>query len=34
MIDLEKVSEFKVLLVGDAIMDEYIYVTTIGKAIK
>ncbi len=34
MIDLKKVSEFKVLLVGDAIMDEYIYVRTVGKAIK
>ena len=34
MIDLEKVRDFKVLLMGDAIMDEYIYVTTIGKAIK
>ena len=34
MIDLERVEHLKVLLVGDAIMDEYIYVTTIGKAIK
>ena len=34
MIDLEKVENYKVLLVGDAIMDEYIYVTTVGKAIK
>lgn len=34
MIDLERVSDFKVLLVGDAIMDEYIYVQTVGKAIK
>lgn len=34
MIDLERVKDFKVLLVGDAIMDEYIYVTTVGKAIK
>lgn len=34
MIDLERVRDFKVLLVGDAIMDEYIYVQTVGKAIK
>ena len=34
MIDLDKVSNFRVLLVGDAIMDEYVYVRTIGKAIK
>ena len=34
MIDLEKVRNFRVLLVGDAIMDEYVYVRTIGKAIK
>jgi bifunctional ADP-heptose synthase (sugar kinase/adenylyltransferase) len=32
--DLEAVSNYKVLLVGDAIMDEYVYVTTIGKAVK
>ncbi len=32
--DLEAVSNFKVLFVGDAIMDEYVYVTTIGKAVK
>lgn len=34
MIDLERVSDFKVLFVGDTIIDEYIYVTTIGKAVK
>src|SRR4051812_23942549 len=34
MIDLERVKGLKVLLMGDAIMDEYIYVTTVGKAIK
>ena len=34
MIDFDKVKDYRVLLVGDAIMDEYIYVRTIGKAIK
>ena len=34
MIDLDSVDDLKVLLVGDAIMDEYVYVTTIGKAVK
>jgi bifunctional ADP-heptose synthase (sugar kinase/adenylyltransferase) len=34
MIDLDKVSDYKVLLVGDGIIDEYVYVQTIGKAIK
>ena len=34
MIDLDKVKNYKVLLVGDAIMDEYVYVKTIGKAVK
>ena len=34
MIDLETVKDFKVLMVGDAIMDEYVYVKTIGKAVK
>ena len=34
MIDLDKVKDYRVLLVGDAIMDEYVYVRTIGKAIK
>ena len=34
MIDLERVKDLKVLLVGDAIIDEYVYVTTIGKAVK
>ncbi len=28
------VNDFKVLMVGDAIMDEYVYVRTIGKAVK
>ena len=32
--NLEIVKDFKVLMVGDAIMDEYVYVTTIGKAVK
>jgi len=34
MIDLDRVKDYRVLMVGDAIMDEYIYVKTIGKAIK
>ena len=34
MIDFDKVKGYRVLLVGDAIMDEYVYVRTIGKAIK
>lgn len=34
MIDFAKVKDFRVLVVGDAIMDEYRYVRTIGKAIK
>ena len=34
MIELDKVKDFRVLMVGDAIMDEYVYVTTIGKAVK
>lgn len=34
MTDLDKVSDYKVLFVGDAIMDEYVYVRTVGKAIK
>lgn len=32
--DFDRVKDFKVLLVGDAIMDEYFYVTPIGKSIK
>lgn len=32
--NLDAVSDFKVLYIGDAIMDEYVYVTTIGKAVK
>jgi len=34
MIDLNKVKDYKVLLVGDGITDEYRYVTPIGKSIK
>ena len=34
MQDLDTVKDFKVLMVGDAIMDEYIYVRPIGKAVK
>ncbi len=34
MIDYSKVSSYRVLVVGDAIMDEYLYVTPIGKSIK
>lgn len=34
MLDLDRVKDFHVLLVGDAIMDEYVYVQTIGKAVK
>jgi len=34
MIDLDRVKDYRVLMVGDAIMDEYIYVKTIGKAVK
>lgn len=34
MIDFDKVKDFRVLLVGDAIMDEYRYVRCIGKAVK
>lgn len=34
MIDFDKVKDFKVLFIGDAIRDEYIYVNTIGKAVK
>ena len=34
MIDLEQVKDLKVLFIGDAIMDEYVYVQTIGKAVK
>lgn len=32
--NLDAVKDYKVLLVGDAILDEYHYVTTIGKSIK
>ncbi len=34
MIDFEKIKNLKVLLVGDAIVDEYFYVTVVGKSIK
>jgi len=34
MIDLEKVKDYRVLVVGDAIMDEYVYERTVGKAVK
>lgn len=34
MIDLDKVKDYRVLLIGDAITDEYRYVKTIGKAVK
>src|SRR5678815_2627705 len=34
MVNLELVKDFKVLLIGDAIMDEYVYVKTVGKAVK
>ena len=34
MIDFDSVKDLKVLFVGDAIMDEYVYITTIGKAVK
>ena len=34
MIDLRKCKDMKVLVMGDAIMDEYVYVKVIGKAVK
>lgn len=34
MIDFDKVKDYKVLLVGDGIIDEYHYVTPLGKSIK
>jgi len=34
VVSLDSVKDYRVLLVGDAIMDEYVYVQTIGKAIK
>jgi len=34
MLDLDIVKDYRVLMVGDAIMDEYVYVRTIGKAVK
>jgi len=34
MIDLDRVKDYRVLVVGDAIMDEYCYAVPIGKSIK
>jgi bifunctional ADP-heptose synthase (sugar kinase/adenylyltransferase) len=34
MLSLDKVKDLKVLVVGDAILDEYVYVTCLGKAVK
>lgn len=34
MISLEAVKDYKVLLIGDAILDEYVYVRVLGKAVK
>ena len=34
MIDLDKASSISALFVGDAIMDEYVFVKTVGKAVK
>lgn len=34
MIDFERIKPLKVLFVGDAIIDEYVYVRPIGKSIK
>ncbi len=34
MIDLDRVKDYRVLFIGDAIIDEYMYVKTIGKAVK
>ena len=34
MIDLDRIKDYKVLFLGDRIIDEYIYVDVIGKAIK
>jgi bifunctional ADP-heptose synthase (sugar kinase/adenylyltransferase) len=34
MLDLNRVKDFRVLLVGDAIVDEYRYVRPVGKAVK
>ena len=34
MIDLERIKDYRVLLVGDGIMDEYRYVRVVGKAVK
>jgi len=34
VIDLDRVKDLKVLLVGDMIVDEYVYVRPVGKAVK
>lgn len=34
MIDFDKVKDYRVLVIGDAIMDEYRYVRVVGKAVK
>ena len=34
MIALDRVKDLRVLIVGDAILDEYVYVTCLGKAVK
>ena len=34
MIDLDRVKDYSVLVVGDTIMDEYVYVRPLGKAVK
>lgn len=34
MIDLDRVKDMSILVVGDSIMDEYVYVKPLGKAIK
>jgi sugar/nucleoside kinase (ribokinase family) len=34
MIDLDRVKDMSILMVGDSIMDEYVYVKPLGKAIK
>ena len=34
MIDLDSIKDYRVLFIGDRILDEYIYVRAIGKAVK
>ena len=34
MISFDRVKDLRVLVVGDAILDEYVYVTCLGKAVK